>query len=255
MDTNMSQALKMAGGVLIALIIIATLTYFFRELTPFQQQMEDIEALEQTADFNKQYEVYNKSLMLGVDLISVINKAYSNNLAYIELYGYSEDIKDNYLIDIELKTPITLNQVLIVYDIYDESSGKIIEKDKKKVSNESLSNEAKNQLKDKLKIDDIKNDYPQKTLSGTLIDSTRGVSAGKKEKYTNEEMYNCIIKDSAHELKRNARNNDSTTIAEWGVATLETYAYSLKTKKFRCTGVENSEITGRITKMIFEEVQ
>ena len=39
MDTNMSQALKMAGGVLIALIIIATLTYFFRELTPFQQQI------------------------------------------------------------------------------------------------------------------------------------------------------------------------------------------------------------------------
>ena len=28
----------------------------------------------------------------------------------------------------------------------------------------------------------------------------------------------------------------------------------IKTKKFRCLSVENSDITGRITKMIFEEI-
>lgn len=254
MDTNMAQALKMAGGILIALIIIATLTYFFRELTPFQQQLEDIKELEQTADFNKQYEVYNKSLMLGVDIISVINKAYSNNMAYIDAYGYSEDLRDNYLIDIEIQSIITLEQSLVVYDIYDDYSGQIIEKDKVKVTNSSLSPDSQSQLKNKLKISDIVDVYSPINIQGNLIDPDRIFVSNEKEKYTNENMYKYIIKDSAQELKRNVRNNNSTTINEWGVATLETYTYNLKTKKFRCIDVQNSEQTGRIIKMTFEEI-
>ncbi|MGN1299399.1 MAG: hypothetical protein ACI4UE_05400 [Candidatus Scatovivens sp.] len=255
MDTNASQALKMAGGILIAVVIIATLTYFFRSLTPFQQQIEDIEALEQTADFNKEYEVYNKNLMYGIDLISVINKAYGNNKKYIDEYGYSQDLKDNYLIDIELETPVTLKQTLIVNDIYDEVNGEIIEKNPSKVNVSSISppsirEEVKKEIANKLRMkeEDIEKIYDDKIISGKLIVPGAGND-------TNENMYIYIIEESVKDLKRNARNNNTDTIKIWGTATLETYAYSLKNKKFKCTGVENSKNTGRIIKMNFKEIE
>lgn len=247
MDTNMAQALKMAGGVLIALTIIATLTYFFRELTPFQQQIEDIQELEQTADFNKQYEVYNKSLMLGVDIISVINKAYSNNRAYIEAYGYSDDIQNNYLIDIILETPVTLQQTLIVNDIYDEDAGEIIEKNPVRVNISTLDSTLKTRIAQRLKIASVDTNYPNVQIEGNLIIDDAD--------YTDDNMYSYIIEDSVEDLKRNIRNNDNATINIWGTATLETYAYSLKNKKFRCTDVVNSEKTGRIISMTFREIQ
>ena len=250
MDTNMSQALKMAGGVLIALIIIATLTYFFRELTPFQQQIEDIEALEQTAEFNKQYEVYNKSLMLGIDIISVINKAYSNNMAYIDAYGYSEDIKNNYLIDIELQasngSEIILSQTL---DIRLTKMDDTISPPKVKelsIDIDDLGNDSKFQLKGLIGIEPKDNWEPTKISDRIcLIDSSTD--------NTNDTIYNTIISNT--ELKKVFNNTDESTKDEWTKVVFETYAYTLKTKKFRCVSVENSEMTGRIIKMTFEEIQ
>lgn len=261
MDTNISQALKMAGGILIALIIISTLSYFFKSLIPVQKQIDEIEELEQTAEFNKQYEVYNKSLMLGIDIISVINKAYSNNMAYIDAYGYSQDIKDNYLIDIIIDTPVTMQQTLIVKDVYDEVNGIINENEPVIIDVLTLSSTSKNQIKDKLGLENIDTKYSDVTIQGNLIQKdatydTDGNPLTPEEKiYIDTDMYEYIIKDSVNDLKRNARNNDSTTIAEWGVATLETYAYSLKNKKFTCTSVINSPQTGRVISMIFREIQ
>lgn len=251
MDTNMSQALKMAGGILIALVIISTVAFFFKSLIPFQKQIDEIEALEQTEEFNKQYEVYNKSLMLGIDIISVINKAYSNNNVYIDAYGYSQDIKDNYLIDIIINTPVTMQQTLVVKDIYDETNSIINEKEPRIINPTTISAESQNDIMSKLSLASINPNYPNRTIQGNLIVNIAGV----RNDYSNDDMYENIIKESAKELKRNARNNKSATIHEWGVATLETYAYSIKNKKFRCTGVVNSPQTGRIISMTFSEIQ
>lgn len=248
----MSQALKMAGGVLIAIVIIATLAYFFRELSPFQQQIEDIEALEQTAEFNKEYEVYNKSLMLGVDLISVINKAYSNNRAYIEAYGYSEDIRNNYLIDIQLDGGITLKQTLDLRLVTWED-GKVKEKS---INVENLETISKNELKDLIDEEELLDEWDSNILVNEicLIDEDRdAIDTPKEQLYVNSDIYNVIISNT--ELKKIFTNTNEETKDDWTKAVFETYAYNLKTKKFRCIGVENSEQTGRITKMIFEKIQ
>ena len=255
MDTNVSQAIKMAGGVLIALIIIATLTYFFRELTPFQQQIEDIEALEQTAEFNKQYEVYNKSLMLGVDLISVLNKAASNNKAYIDAYGTGDSLRKNYLIDIEFELKTDNFEMLQVFKI--GASGKeeeIFDSYQNAFGDKSTS--YKEEIfplignpseQDKL----WKRQEVIKLPKGkyTLLDSNN-----KTKKYCTDNVYDNIIVNATN-LKKPAKNTGSIEIGEWSQAILNTSAYNLKTKKFKCTNVENSEITGRIIKMTFEEIQ
>ena len=245
MDTNMSQALKMAGGILIAIIIISTLTYFFREITPSQQQIEDIEALEQTAEFNKQYEVYNKSLMLGIDIISVINKAYSNNVAYIEAYGYSEEIKDNYLIDIQLNGGIELEQTLdlrLVTWVDDRVK-------EKSINVSDLESESKSDLNN-LIGDEPKDEWEHLILSDgiCLIDNSND--------YTTDVIYDNIILniESKKIFNNNFNNNEEERKEDWTRAIFETYAYNLKTKKFKCIGIENSKITGRIIKMTFEEI-
>lgn len=253
MDTNMSQALKMAGGVLIALIIIATLTFFFRKITPFQQQIEDIEALEQTAEFNKQYEVYNKNLMLGIDLISVLNKAASNNKIYIDTYGIGDTLRNNYLIEIEFELKTDNDEMLQVFKI--SSSGKEQEIfSSYEIEFGVKSNEYKNDvfslIGDTSEKDAL---WKRKSVAKlpvgeyTLLDETN-----KAGKYCQQNVYEQIIKNATN-LKKIIKN-PNPEIGEWSQAILNTSAYNLKTKKFKCTEVINSEITGRIIKMKFEEL-
>lgn len=267
MDTNISKAMMMVGGVVISIIIISVLTLFIRKIVPFQQQFEDIEALEQTAEFNKQYQVYNKNLMLGIDIISVINKAYSNNRAYIEAYGYSNDIRDNYLIDIQLfgksGNDIELGQTLDIKLTklkIDSITGKqkIEEVDVKVVELEDISKSDLKKLIGLSSTDTLLDEWPNKDLTNgvSLIDETRNTiilgDTKKAELYVNRDIYDIIIENT--ELKKTFKNTNDSTKEDWTNATYETYAYNLKTKKFKCIGVENSPDSGRIIKMIFQEI-
>lgn len=257
MDTNMSKALMMSAGVLIAVIIISTVTFFFRKLTPFQQQIEDIEALEQTAEFNKQYEVYNKSLMLGVDLISVINKAANNNKAYIDAYGNGDTIKNHYLIQIEFELKTNNFERLQVFKI--GASGREEEifdpYDKPEVfgaNADVYKVEIFNLLGNPSDEEDLwkRLDVPKLTAGNySVLDENK-----KANDYCTDEVYEHIIKNATN-FRKIVKNTGNLEINEWSQAILNTSAYNLKTKKFKCTGVINSSETGRIIKMTFEEIE
>lgn len=79
-----SEALRMAFGMLIAILIIAAITFVFTNLKVVPMQDDDVEKVEQTRLFNQEYEVYDKKIMYGVDIISLLNKAQSNNEKYVE---------------------------------------------------------------------------------------------------------------------------------------------------------------------------
>lgn len=76
---NASKALLMAGGILIAVLTIGIVVYMFNSSSGFFESSEDIEATQQITAFNKQYESYNRKLLRGTDVISVMNKATDNN--------------------------------------------------------------------------------------------------------------------------------------------------------------------------------
>ena len=76
---NASKALLMAGGVLIAILIIALLVYSFGTMGGYFDTENKEELAKQLKVFNDQYEVYNRKLLRGVDVISVINKVLDNN--------------------------------------------------------------------------------------------------------------------------------------------------------------------------------
>lgn len=76
---NASKALLIAGGVLIALLIIGALILMFSNLTAYQQSNSRNVESDQIAEFNKQYETYNRNDVRGSDIYSLVNKVVSYN--------------------------------------------------------------------------------------------------------------------------------------------------------------------------------
>lgn len=92
---NASKALLMAGGVLIAIIILSLIVYMGTTTSRLAKTQDEKTLAEQTEAFNKEYEAYDKKKMYGTDVITVVNKAIEYNQS---LGTDSED----YFIDIVL---------------------------------------------------------------------------------------------------------------------------------------------------------
>lgn len=71
---NATKALEMAAGVLIGILIIGLLVFSFTRLSELKQIEENSKAIEQASDFNKSYELYNRSGVYGSELLSLANK-------------------------------------------------------------------------------------------------------------------------------------------------------------------------------------
>lgn len=85
---NASKALLIAGGVLIAVLIMGLLMYLWLSMGNLTSESEKKKAQEQLTAFNKQYESYQRQLLRGNDIASVINKVRDNNLRYADNPDY-----------------------------------------------------------------------------------------------------------------------------------------------------------------------
>lgn len=79
-----NKAIIMAFGMLVAVMILGTIAFVFTRLKVLPMQDDDADTVEQRRLFNQEYEVYDKKIMYGVDVISVLNKAQSNNEKYVQ---------------------------------------------------------------------------------------------------------------------------------------------------------------------------
>lgn len=93
---NASKALMIAGGVLIALMIITLLVLMFTSISDVFKSEDEIKRIEELEAYNKEYESYNRKLLRGADIISLMNKAISNNKKY-------EDAIEEYEISIKFE--------------------------------------------------------------------------------------------------------------------------------------------------------
>ena len=81
---NAARALEMAAGVLLGVMLFALVAYFFNSISSSPEQEDDIVTAEQLALFNKEFEVYDKNKMYGVDVISCLNKIKSYDDKYVQ---------------------------------------------------------------------------------------------------------------------------------------------------------------------------
>lgn len=97
---NASKALLIAGGVLIAILILSVLVVTINIINSNQKTREEALATEQLVEFNQKYEAYNKKALYGIDIITLKGMAKSDgeNIQII--------IKDKSgsIIDVDLNT-------------------------------------------------------------------------------------------------------------------------------------------------------
>ncbi|MCI9274974.1 MAG: hypothetical protein HFJ24_02875 [Clostridia bacterium] len=100
---NATKAIIMAGGILIAIIIISIFYFVFNQTGDLVGEATTDTQQKELEDFNKSFEAYNKKIMYGTDIISVLNKAIDNNRRYeVEFGEYSNDLEYmDYYIDVE----------------------------------------------------------------------------------------------------------------------------------------------------------
>jgi type II secretory pathway pseudopilin PulG len=90
---NASKALLMAGGVLIALMIIGALLLMFNQLGSYQKQNYTTEAEKQLAQFNQEFAQYTDEDIKGTDLITLVNKVVDYNQKSGGVNSLNYDIK------------------------------------------------------------------------------------------------------------------------------------------------------------------
>lgn len=76
---NASKALLIAGGMLIALLVIGALLLAFNQIGDYEKGKSSMVKSSQVADFNKEFGKYSGDDVKGYDLITLINKAIDFN--------------------------------------------------------------------------------------------------------------------------------------------------------------------------------
>lgn len=76
---NASKALLMAGGILIAIIVISLFAIFFNNLRSYENSQEDARNQEQVVRYNNQYTAYDRDGITLNEIKSLYNKIESNN--------------------------------------------------------------------------------------------------------------------------------------------------------------------------------
>ena len=92
---NASKAIIMASSVLIGMIILSLLVAFFQNLRTVKQAEVSSDQVEQAVEYNKQYEVYNRTVY-GSELLSIAHKVADYNIR-------EADAKDYLPIELEVR--------------------------------------------------------------------------------------------------------------------------------------------------------
>lgn len=281
-----NKALMMAFGMIVAILIIGSISFVFSKLRVMPEEDDLEELIEQSAAFNLEYEVYDKRIMYGVDVISVLNKAKSNNDKYVQGnflsgQGYNTD----YIIDIivilktDLKEEIEVTYLEetgdgIVERSYFNNGPLIMAKDKFKRPSETYSD----LIYGVNDWDDFK--LQSQTIPTKVEDGTYHLLSGAHGSIIPGEYTNAMIEgnstlksllEQSAEMSQTVKNSGSNRLVVknppvigdidsantgWNRATWYPAIYDLKTRKFKCLGeeIEYNRNTGRIMKMVFEEI-
>ena len=98
---NASQALIIAAGMIIVLLVISLVLYAWTNYTEYYSTLQDIADIEDLAEFNEQFTNYERDDVLGYDIISLANQVADYNTRY-STAGYQAGTGSNTYSPIEL---------------------------------------------------------------------------------------------------------------------------------------------------------
>lgn len=218
---NASNALIMAGGVLLSVIVLGLLLLAFNQLREYPQQQEEIMKAEQLAKFNAEFEAFEKERLYGTDVITVLNKAINNNIKY-------EANESVYDIDVVFTLKSDVKSSANIYTPSLDANG-------------NRDGKMDITVKDSGKINEYElgivfpKDTPYSLLSNPDKDRNR-------------------INDNIEKLLTMKETTKINVKSEWEYTIIDTGFKQFKRKLFACTGIEYNAETGRIKKLTFQEI-
>lgn len=132
---NATQALLIAGGILFAILTLSLVVFLFSNMNTIgtaQANKKDAEYLEK---WNAEWEAYNKKLLHGSEVLTVINKAEQNNI--------DNENDEKYIIEVKvfennvIKTQIDEKGQVTGKNYFADKKTKIFECTKMELSNET----------------------------------------------------------------------------------------------------------------------
>lgn len=82
---NATKALEMAAEVLIGILILSVIVYFISVVQGMQQKQDILQDEEKVRQYNEEWNIFNKTMTYGADVISVANKVIDHNEKYNDL--------------------------------------------------------------------------------------------------------------------------------------------------------------------------
>jgi len=131
---NVSEALKMGAGMLMAVLLIVLLVYMFGSISNLENTKSDKEIQEQNSEFNQRFLAFDRTSMYGTDVISAIGLAISNNKIYNQsihanpLGNYEENADYSMNIEFEIKQDIISRKTEEIYKLEDLNGDGILDK-------------------------------------------------------------------------------------------------------------------------------
>ncbi|MBE5819694.1 MAG: hypothetical protein E7310_02580 [Clostridiales bacterium] len=108
---NASKALLMAGGILLAILLLSVGVLAYSKIQTLKTTEAEMAKNDQIKAFNAEYESYNRKLLRGIDVISVVNKAINNN----QMQGAINT--DPYYVNIEIDLSSKFSQTVEEIDM------------------------------------------------------------------------------------------------------------------------------------------
>ena len=105
---NASKALLIAGGVLIALIIMSLLVVTFTKIGDYQKSQSTSSKESELAKFNRDFERYTEGEIKGIDIVSLINKIHDYNTKKESILS-GDSATDSTAIDYNIKMKLTVS--------------------------------------------------------------------------------------------------------------------------------------------------
>lgn len=240
---NASKALIMAGSVLIALMIIGALILTFSNLTAYQETNTRSTRSTQMAEFNSQYENYNRKDVRGSDLYSLLNKAIDYNRRESSA-GTNWADRGQEMAYEPMVIEFTIDKSELVAP---DGASRLFTTNTYTVSGKS--NDFGNKVKDE--IDDLEGEYGQSSLTNLTTNLTKIFI---DDSSTSQEKDEAVQNFNSASKKKTV--SDFKEINEKSQIRQDVYMYyeyiQFKRAHFDCEKVEYNNETGRITKMTFK---
>ena len=255
----------MVAGVLLAMIVIAFVAHSFMQIGSWATTQDDEVLIAQKEKFNKEYEVYDKKLMYGVDVISCLNKALSNNDKINNRQVINGELYDE-TYEVSVKVTLKGKPLEESMKVYHMVNGKEMAYEKDKgPTNIKLEDTDFNFIKDindnrsyVSKISNLNGNSQLQTEEGLDCKEIKDITEFNLTKDGDVEGENALrallaVSNALSEIVKNKDKGNSGKETSWTKAEFHTALYDLKTRKFKCTKLTYSD-SGRVNYIEFKEI-